>query len=44
LVLNCEGDNVIVKEMSPNLPLARRASSHLILQNAMDQASSLKPP
>ena len=44
LVLNVEGDNIKIQESNPNLPLTRRASSHLILQCAMDQAATLKPP
>lgn len=31
LILNIEGSSIKFKEQNPNLPLARRASSHLIL-------------
>lgn len=44
LVLNIEGTSVKYVEQNPNVPLARRASSHLILQNAIDEASKLEPP
>ena len=42
--LNIEGTNVRWAENNPNTPIARRASSHLILQSAMDEASRLEPP
>jgi hypothetical protein len=42
--MSCEGGCVKFNIMNPDLPLARRASSHLILQSAIDNASSLQPP
>lgn len=44
LVLKVENSIVTIQEMNPNAPLARRASSHLILQEAKDTASTLQPP
>ena len=44
LVLNVEGQTVRIKEDNPDLPLARRASSHLILQEAIDKAETLEAP
>lgn len=44
LNLNIEGTNVRWEENNPNTPIARRASSHLILQSAMDEAANLEPP
>lgn len=44
LVLKIEGSNVTIQEMNPNNPIARRASSHLILETAIETASTLKPP
>ena len=43
-MLTVENQSVRVQELNPDLPLARRASSHLILQSAIDQAASLEPP
>lgn len=44
LVLKVEGCNIGIQEMNPNNPIARRASSHLILADAIDTAANLKPP
>ena len=32
------------QEANPSVPIARRASSHLILQDAMNEAARLEPP
>lgn len=42
--LKVEGTNVKYEKQSTNIPIARRASSHLILQGAMDEAEKLEPP
>jgi len=44
LIFSIEGSHVKYQEQNPNLPLARRASSHLILQSAIDEAARLEPP
>lgn len=44
LILNVKGQSVDIQEQNPQLPLARRASSHLILQSAIDTAAALEPP
>jgi len=42
--MNVEGGLVKYTDQNPDLPLARRASSHMILQEAIDTASTLQPP
>lgn len=42
--LSTDGSNVRFEEQNPNLPIARKASSHLILQDAIDTAANLQPP
>ena len=42
--LKVEGSNVKYELQSKDQPIARRASSHLILQSAMDEAKRLEPP
>jgi alpha-glucan,water dikinase len=42
--LKVEGSNVKYEIQNENQPIARRASSHLILQSAMDEAANLEPP
>lgn len=44
LVAKVENTNVVISKMDPTAPLARRASSHLILETAKETASTLKPP
>ena len=44
LFLQVEGSNVKYEIQNENQPIARRASSHLILQDAMDEAKKLEPP
>ena len=44
LALNVKNNVVEWQHLNPNKPIARRASSHLILQEARDQAESLEPP
>mmetsp|Transcript_7821 Transcript_7821/g.13107 ORF Transcript_7821/g.13107 Transcript_7821/m.13107 type:complete len:574 (-) Transcript_7821:376-2097(-) len=44
ITMSVEGSNIKFQEQNPNLPLARRASSHLILQCAIDEAANLEPP
>jgi alpha-glucan,water dikinase len=44
LVMNVKNNMVEWQSLNPNQPIARRASSHLILQEARDQAETLEPP
>lgn len=42
--MNAKNNAVEWQSLNPNQPIARRASSHLILQEARDQAETLEAP
>lgn len=44
VVMNVKNHIVEWSQLNPNQPIARRASSHLILQEARDTAEQLEPP
>ena len=44
MFLQVEGSGIRFQEQSANLPVNRKASSHLILQSAIDCAKNVKPP
>jgi hypothetical protein len=44
LSMSAENTYVKFERQNPDLPLARKASSHLILQGAIDEAANLEPP